>query len=109
MRVNIYVTRFSTSVRNICIPIYVLRVTIEMHTKTYTDLHLNGVSGFHSEVDENFVRLNYYAASIENSLPTFRDNLSVPSSRVKNPFLTLDDGIDTMSRNVSKELPLLAA
>ena len=35
MRVNIYFTFFSTSVRNIRIPIYVRRVTIEMHTKTY--------------------------------------------------------------------------
>jgi len=79
-----------------------------MHTKTYTDLQLKGVSGSHSEVDENFFRLNYYAASSENSSPTFRDNLSVPSSRFKNPFLTLDDGTDRMSRNVGKELPLLA-
>jgi len=107
MRVNIYFTRFSTSVRKICILIRVMRVTIEMHTKTHTGFHLKGVSGFHSEVDENFVRLNYYAASSENSSPTFRDNLSVTSSRVKNPFLTLEDGIDTMSRNVGKELPLL--
>ena len=29
--------------------------------------------------------LGYYAACSGNSLPTFRDNLSVPSSRVKNP------------------------
>jgi hypothetical protein len=29
------------------------------------------------------VRLGYYAASTGNSLPTFRDNLSVPSSRIK--------------------------
>jgi hypothetical protein len=27
--------------------------------------------------------LGYYAAYISNSLPTFRDNLSVPSGRVK--------------------------
>jgi len=40
--------------------------------------------------------LGYYAASSGNSLQTFRDNLSVPPSRVKK------------SRNVGKELPLLA-
>jgi hypothetical protein len=33
---------------------------------------------------ENWAFLDYYAASSDNSLPTFRDNLSVPSSRVKN-------------------------
>ena len=40
--------------------------------------------GFRREVDENCVLLGYYAASSGNFLPTFRDNLSVPSSRVKN-------------------------
>ena len=29
--------------------------------------------------------LGYYAASCSNCLPTFRDNVSVPSSRVKSP------------------------
>jgi hypothetical protein len=29
--------------------------------------------------------LGYYAASFGNCLPTFRDNVSVPSSRVKSP------------------------
>jgi hypothetical protein len=33
-----------------------------------------------NEVDENCVLLGYYAASSGNFLPTFRDNLSVPSS-----------------------------
>jgi len=33
---------------------------------------------------ENYL-LGYYAASSSNTLPTFRGNLSVPSSRVKNP------------------------
>ena len=32
--------------------------------------------------------LGYYAASSGNSLPTFRDNLSVPYSRVENPSIT---------------------
>jgi len=35
--------------------------------------------------EENCVVLGYYTACSVNSLPTFRDNLSVPSLRVKNP------------------------
>ena len=43
------------------------------------------ISGFRSEVGENWVLLRYYCApSRGNSLPTFRENLSVLSSRVKN-------------------------
>ena len=42
-------------------------------------------SGFRREVDENWALLGYYAAS-GNFLMTFRDNLSVPSSEVKNPI-----------------------
>ena len=41
------------------------------------------ISGFRREVDENCALLGHYAESSGNSLPTFRDNLSVPSSRVK--------------------------
>jgi hypothetical protein len=33
----------------------------------------------------NCILLGYYAASVGNSLPTFRGNLSVSNSRVKNP------------------------
>jgi hypothetical protein len=33
----------------------------------------------------NCAVLGYYAASSSKFLPTFGDNLSVPSSRVKNP------------------------
>jgi len=43
-----------------------------------------------------------------NSLPTFRDNSSLPSSGVnKGGFLTLEDETDELSRNVGKELPQL--
>jgi hypothetical protein len=45
------------------------------------------ISGFRRDV-ENCALLGYYAASRGNSLPTFRDNVSVPSSRAK----TLEDG-----------------
>jgi hypothetical protein len=40
-------------------------------------------SGFRSEVNTNRALLGYFVASSGNSLLTFRDNLSVPSSRVK--------------------------
>ena len=36
------------------------------------------IAGFHPEVDENCALLGSYAASSGNSLPTFRDNISVP-------------------------------
>ena len=45
-------------------------------------------SSFHEQnrrQEENCAVRCYYAASSGNSLPTFRDNLSVPSSMVKNP------------------------
>jgi len=40
------------------------------------------ISGFRCEVDEICALLGYYADYSCNSLPTFRDNLSVPSVRV---------------------------
>jgi hypothetical protein len=39
------------------------------------------ISVFRREIDENCALLGYYAASSGNSLPTFRDNISVPPSR----------------------------
>ena len=48
------------------------------------------ISGSHREVDENRVLLGCYAASSDKSLPKFRDNLSISSSRVNNSrFMTL--------------------
>jgi len=72
---------------------------------------------------QNSAFLGYYAASSGNFLTTFRDNLSVPSLKVKNSnslfnariqkklfgFLALEDGADRLSRNVRKKLLLLAA
>jgi hypothetical protein len=56
------------------------------------------------------------AASGGNSLPTFRDNLSVTSSRVENDswpwkmvLFTFEDVIDRFSWSVCKNLPLLGA
>jgi len=42
------------------------------------------ISGFRREVAENGALLGYYAASSGNFLPTFRDNLPVPSSGLEN-------------------------
>jgi len=46
--------------------------------------HIFIISGFRREVDEICALLGYYAAHGGNSLPTFQDNLSAPSTRVKN-------------------------
>lgn len=46
--------------------------------------------------------MGYYEASGSTSLPTFQDNLIFG-------FLILEDGNDKVSRNVGKELSLLAA
>jgi hypothetical protein len=43
------------------------------------------IAGFRRDVDEICGLLGYYTASCGNCLPTFRDNVSVPSSRVKSP------------------------
>jgi hypothetical protein len=60
---------------------------------------------------------NNYAICSGNSVPTFRDNVSFPSSRVKKSkqkafflaFLTTENGNDTLSRDVGKGLPSDAA
>jgi len=41
------------------------------------------ISGFYQEVDEICDVLGYYAAYSDYYLPTFRDNLSLPTSRGK--------------------------
>jgi len=55
---------------------------------------LSKISSFRSEVDENCALLGCYTDSVGHSL--------LPLG-----FLTLEDGIDRLSRNVGKELPLL--
>jgi hypothetical protein len=58
------------------------------------------ISDFRRDVDENCALLGCYAALTGNYVPTFQDNLSVPSSRVKT---------NRLSRNVETELPLYVA
>jgi hypothetical protein len=45
--------------------------------------YFNFISGFFRNVDDTCALLGYYAASCRNCLPTFWDNVTVPSSRVK--------------------------
>jgi hypothetical protein len=80
------------------------------------------ISGFCHKTDENCTFLGCYAACSGNSLITFQDNLPVLSwktgllCRVYLCFLTdilgqpaapiLEDGINRLSQNVGKELPV---
>jgi hypothetical protein len=50
-----------------------------------------------NQLYEIYAVLGYYATSSVNTLSTFRDNISAPSFL---NFLTLEDGTDTLSRNV---------
>jgi hypothetical protein len=64
---------------------------------------------FSRETDEICDLLACYAAYNNNSLPTFRDNLSILfSSLIKLDFLYLEDGTEKLSLNVNSELPLYA-
>jgi len=66
------------------------------------------ISVFRREIDVNCALLSYYAVRSGNLLATFRDKIRVPSSRIKNPTSTLEDGTDGLSRNVGKKLRLFA-
>ena len=50
-----------------------------------TTLIICVIPGFRRQVVDNCTLLGYSAVSSGNFLPTFRDNMSVPSSRVKSP------------------------
>ena len=60
---------------------------------------------FRHQAAEDCTLLGYYAACSGNFLPTFRDNLLVPSSMFN---LKPEDGNNRESRNVGKKLPLHA-
>jgi hypothetical protein len=73
---------------------------------------LSVISGFRRNVNETCSLSGFYAAWNGNSIPTFRNNLSVPSSEVKQSrafCLTLEDGTDMLYRNIDTELPFHAA
>jgi hypothetical protein len=73
-----------------------------------TPIHAEG-----TEVNRPGQHSSAVLRSIKWYVPTFRDNLSVASSMVKNSqqsdFLTLEDGANRLYRNVVKEYPLYAA
>jgi hypothetical protein len=76
------------------------------------NLKCRDISGFLRDVHEICALLGCYAASSGNSVPTFRDDVSVQSLRVKKSkknFSTLEDETDRLYRNVGTELPLSAA
>jgi len=57
----------------------------------------------------NCTLLHYYAMSGDNFLPTFRDNLWVPSLGGQEFLLEVSGQLiipDSLSQNVSKKLPL---
>jgi len=61
------------------------------------------ISGFRRYVNGNCALLGYHTANSGYSLPTFRDNLSVPFSRDK--VTVLLKMVDRLSRNVCNSLP----
>jgi hypothetical protein len=66
----------------------------------FTICSLYVISGFRREVDEIWALLSYYAAYNGNYLSKFRDNILVPSSRVK--ILNFENETDRMFRNFDK-------
>jgi len=60
---------------------------IGTHRRTATDYqqYLHGTFLVYNQSSENCAILGFYTASNGNFLPTFRDNLSVPTSGCKNP------------------------
>jgi hypothetical protein len=58
-----------------------LRVPVKTSGKDGRKIKYDPELGFRRDVDEICALLGYYAASSGNSVPTFRDNLSVPFSK----------------------------
>ena len=63
------------------------RISLEEELRSVQSLSLSlSLSSSSSSLVENYALLGYYTASSRNFLTTFRNNLLVPSSGVKNPF-----------------------
>jgi len=62
---------------------------------------LRVISDFRREVGGICAPLDYYASSSGNFLPAFRDNIAVPSSRIKKSKKGKDE-TDILSRKVGK-------
>jgi hypothetical protein len=69
------------------------------------------ILGFHRYVDEICALLGYYAASFGNCLPTFQDNISVPSSKVILRFIIGLENIlrkkYTLCKSIKTQLKLI--
>jgi len=65
------------------------------------------------KVDKNCDILGYYAASSDKFLNDVSGQHIIPIFKFKNLFtiaiFTFDDGTDSLSQNVGRELPLVAA
>jgi hypothetical protein len=76
---------------------YWVSLSLQVHTGTTIRSLVSLISGFRRDADEICALLGYYAASCGNCLPTFRSHLHGSRAR--------EDGTDTLSRNVGKQLP----
>jgi len=86
--VQAVVACFNGPFRHTCdseVPTHLISEPPSSHPKPPFVLIRRVISGFRSEVDENCALLGCYTASCGDFLPTFRGNLSVPSSGIKNP------------------------
>jgi hypothetical protein len=64
-----------------------LKVSTRLLVMRYMSEVIRMISGFRLDVNLICAILGFYAAYNASSLPTFRDNLSIPSSRVKQSSL----------------------
>ena len=80
------------------------RTVSSKQTKVHLPLHCR----FCRYIVKVFALLGRYTTCADACVPTFRDNVSVPSSRELG-FLGLGEGTDVLSRNVRKQLPTCAA
>jgi hypothetical protein len=74
---------------NSCISTGIAHYFVHVHSflnlRSYQSVHRQKIVRYRKplKLNENCVPLGYYAACSGNTLPTFRDNLSVPFSMVK--------------------------
>jgi len=61
------------------------------------------ISVFHGNVNELCALLGFYETYSGNSVPTFWDNPSVPSSMGRTPKKTLEGATDILYRNVGEK------
>jgi hypothetical protein len=82
----------SSEVSKVFIYYYIL-ITLPFIQYTMTRGSKTVLNKLNYNYSENCALLGYYVAISNNSLPTFRDNLSVPSSRILLAFLLIIEAI----------------